>query len=67
MSVLVARAAIVACDFGVAAPALAGECAADQGRVNRLAGAPSAGKAVTDTVLGAVDLGKEISVDDRGE
>ena len=65
MSVSVARAALAALAFGVAAPALAGECPADQVRANPLTGAPTAGKAVTDTVLGAVDLGKEIGVEGR--
>ncbi len=65
MSVLAARAAFAALALAVAAPALAGECPADQVRANPLTGAPTAGKAVTDTVLGAVDLGPEIGVAGR--
>jgi quercetin dioxygenase-like cupin family protein len=46
-----------------AAPALAGECAAPG--TSSLANAPSAPKAVTDDVLGAIDLGQEVGVDGR--
>jgi quercetin dioxygenase-like cupin family protein len=49
----------------VAAPAFAGQCPADQVRANALAGAPTAPKTVTDNVLGAIDLGKEIGVEGR--
>lgn len=55
-------AAAGAIAFG-AAPALAGECAA-AGAMS-LAGAPTAPKAVTDDVLGAIELGPEINVDGR--
>ena len=44
------------------APAVAGQC---QAGTNALANAPTMPKGVTDTVIGAVDLGKEISVDGR--
>jgi quercetin dioxygenase-like cupin family protein len=44
-------------------PALAGECAAP-GK-SSLANAPTAPKAVTDDVLGAIDLGQEVGVDGR--
>lgn len=48
-----------------ATPALAGECPAGQGATNPLVGAPTMPKGVTDTVIGSVDLGAEISVPDR--
>lgn len=48
-----------------ATPALAGECPAGQSAANPLAGAPTMPKGVTDTVIGSVDLGTEISVPDR--
>ena len=51
--------------FGTAAPALAGTCPADQLGNTPLAGAPTKGKDVTDTVIGSVDLGPEIKVDGR--
>ena len=49
--------------FGGATPALAGQCSA--AGVNPLANAPTMPKGVTDTVIGAVDLGPEINVDGR--
>ena len=49
--------------LGGATPAFAGQCSATG--VNALANAPSMPKDVTDTVIGAVDLGKEINVDGR--
>jgi quercetin dioxygenase-like cupin family protein len=48
-----------------ATPALAGECPAGQSATNPLVGAPTMPKGVTDTVIGSVDLGTEISVPDR--
>src|SRR5262245_48625963 len=48
-----------------ATPALAGQCPAGEQGANALANAPTMPKDVTDTVIGAVDLGKEISVDGR--
>ncbi|MFL6750273.1 MAG: cupin domain-containing protein [Sphingomicrobium sp.] len=46
-----------------ASPAMAGQC--QTAGVNPLANAPTMPKDVTDTVIGAVDLGKEINVDGR--
>lgn len=48
-----------------ASPAMAGECPANQVGANALAGAATMPKDVTDTVIGAVDLGPEINVDGR--
>ncbi|MFM9976825.1 MAG: cupin domain-containing protein [Sphingomonadaceae bacterium] len=48
-----------------ATPALAGECPADKAMANPLANAPTMPKGVTDTVIGSIDLGAEISVADR--
>jgi quercetin dioxygenase-like cupin family protein len=48
-----------------AAPAFAGECPAGQMAANPLTGHPTEPKGVTDTVIGSVDLGKEINVADR--
>lgn len=48
-----------------ATPALAGECPVNKGGANALSGAPTAPKGVTDTVIGSVDLGAEINVQDR--
>ena len=48
-----------------ATPALAGDCPAGQGGTNELANHPTMPKGVTDTVIGSVDLGKEIGVADR--
>ena len=56
--------AMAASVFG-ASPALAGSCPADQIGQNPLTGAATKGKDVTDTVIGAVDLGPEIKVDGR--
>lgn len=49
--------------FGSATPALAGQCSI--AGANALANAPTMPKGVTDTVIGAVDLGPEINVDGR--
>jgi len=46
-----------------ATPAFAGQCQTTG--ANPLANAPTSPKDVTDTVIGAVDLGKEINVDGR--
>lgn len=46
-----------------ASPALAGQCAT--AGTNALANAPTMPKGVTDTVIGAVDLGPEINVEGR--
>ena len=58
-----AFALLVATSF--AAPAFAGECPAGQSAANPLANHPTMPKGVTDTVIGSVDLGPEISVPDR--
>lgn len=58
-----AFALLVATSF--ATPAFAGECPAGQSAANTLAGAPTMPKGVTDTVIGSIDLGPEISVPDR--
>lgn len=49
----------------MATPAFAGECPADKAGTNPLAGAATMPKDVTDTVIGAVDLGPEINVSGR--
>ena len=49
--------------IGGANPAMAGQCSA--AGTNALANAPTMPKNVTDTVIGAVDLGSEINVDGR--
>jgi len=48
-----------------AAPAFAGTCPAGKEGENALTGHPTMPKGVTDTVIGSVDLGKEIGVDGR--
>jgi quercetin dioxygenase-like cupin family protein len=50
---------------GAATPAFAGECPAGKSGSNPLSGAATMPKDVTDTVIGAVDLGPEINVDSR--
>lgn len=56
----VAAGIIALAAIGGATPAMAGSH-----HVNALANAPTMPKDVTDTVIGAVDLGKEIGVDGR--
>ncbi|NNM76477.1 cupin [Sphingomonas sp. ID1715] len=56
-------ALLAASAFAGASPAFAGQCTAEG--ANALAGAPTAPKAVTDDVLGSIDLGPEIQVADR--
>ena len=57
----VAAGIIAIAALGGATPAFAGQCSA--AGANALANAPTSPKDVTDTVIGAVDLGKEINVD----
>lgn len=49
----------------VATPALAGQCPAGQERANGLSAAPTMPRAVTDDVVGSIDLGPEIGVAGR--
>ena len=49
----------------LATPALAGECPAGKAGSHSLANAPTMPKGVTDTVIGAIDLGAEIGVPGR--
>ena len=62
---------ILAAAFGIAAmtslstPALAGDCPSGKEVANPLANHPTMPKDVTDTVIGSIDLGKEIGVDGR--
>ena len=60
-------AAIIAASafMGFAAPAFAGQCPAGQAADNPLTGRITEGRAVTDDVLGSIDLGKEIGVAGR--
>ena len=59
----VAAGIIALAAIGSATPAMAGQCSASG--VNPLADAPTMPQGVTDTVIGAVDLGSEIGVDGR--
>lgn len=59
----VAAGIIALAALGNAAPAMAGQCST--AGANSLANAPTMPKDVTDTVIGAVDLGKEINVGGR--
>lgn len=58
-----ATAAIAVAALATATPAAAGQCKA--AGANDLANAPTMPKGVTDTVIGAIDLGAEINVDGR--
>jgi quercetin dioxygenase-like cupin family protein len=60
---LAAAAIAVAAAGSFATPAIAGQCPSPG--MNALANAPMMPKGVTDTVIGAVDLGSEIGVDGR--
>jgi quercetin dioxygenase-like cupin family protein len=51
--------------LGGATPAIAGQCPAGQEEANPLADRATAPKAVTDDVIGSIDLGQEIGVDGR--
>lgn len=51
--------------FAGASPAVAGQCPAGQEVANPLAARETMPKAVTDDVLGSIDLGKEIGVQGR--
>ena len=58
-------AGAIALSAFAAAPALAAECPADQVRANALDGRQTAPRAVTDDVIGSIDLGSEIGVNGR--
>ena len=60
---LATAAIALAASAGFATPALAGQCTAPG--TNALANAPTMPKDVTDTVIGAINLGPEINVDGR--
>lgn len=55
----------IAAAAAFASPAIAGECPPGQSVANPLTGHPTSPKDVTDTTLGAVDLGSEIGVEGR--
>jgi len=59
-----AIAAIMAAAIATA-PAFAGTCPAGQAAANALAGAPTSPVGVTDTVIGSVDLNKELRFADH--
>ena len=60
-----AAAVIAVAAGGFATPAFAGQCPAGQEKTNALADRATAPKAVTDDLLGLIDLGKEIGVQGR--
>ncbi|HEY1124332.1 MAG TPA: cupin domain-containing protein [Sphingobium sp.] len=62
---LMAAALGCAAALTLTAPALAGDCPQGKEMVNPLTGAPTAPVGVTDTVIGSIDLNKEIMVDGR--
>lgn len=53
----------LAATVAFATPAFAGQCTADG--ANALANAPTMPKDVTDTVIGSIDLNKEVGIDGR--
>jgi len=55
----------LAATAGIATPATAAQCPAGQQMANPLANRATEPKAVTDDVLGSIDLGKEIGVNGR--
>ena len=63
LKIKLATAAIAVAGFTAATPALAGQCPTPG--TNALANAPMMPKGVTDTVIGAINLGPEINVDGR--
>lgn len=62
---LTAAVTAMAAALTISAPAFAGDCPSGQDMANPLAGHPTMPKDVTDTVIGAIDLGTEIGVDGR--
>jgi quercetin dioxygenase-like cupin family protein len=62
---LTAATLALAAPFAFATPAMAGDCPSGQEMTNLLANAPTMPKGVTDTVIGAIDLGSEIGVNGR--
>lgn len=62
---LAVAALALAAPLTFAAPAFAGDCPSGQERANPLTARQTMGKDVTDTVIGAIDLAKEIGVAGR--
>lgn len=65
LSIRFAGGAFMALAVFAAAPAFAADCPAGQVRANPLAGRPTAPRAVTDDVVGSIDLASEINVAGR--
>lgn len=55
----------LAAPLAFSAPAYAGDCPTGKEKTNALTGAPTMPKDVTDTVIGSIDLAKEIGVQGR--
>jgi quercetin dioxygenase-like cupin family protein len=55
----------LAAPLAFVAPAYAGDCPSGKEMANALTGAPTMPKDVTDTVIGSIDLGKEIGAQGR--
>lgn len=62
---LVTAALAISASAAFATPALAGDCPSGQEMANTLDGHPTMPQGVTDTVIGSIDLGNEISVNGR--
>jgi quercetin dioxygenase-like cupin family protein len=62
---MTAAAIALAAPLAFTSPALAGDCPSGKEMANALAGHPTMPKDVTDTVIGAIDLGPEIGVEGR--
>jgi quercetin dioxygenase-like cupin family protein len=62
---ITAAALALAAPFAFASPAFAGDCPSGKEMTNALASHPTMPKDVTDTVIGAIDLGSEIGVNGR--
>lgn len=63
--VSIAAGLIAVAAVGGATPALAGQCPTGKESANPLTNRITEGKAVTDDLLGSIDLGKEIGVNGR--
>ncbi len=55
----------LAAPFAFATPAFAGDCPSGKEMANPLTGHPTMPKDVTDTVIGAIDLGSELGIEGR--
>lgn len=62
---LTAAALVLSASAAITTPAIAGDCPSGKEAANALANHPTMPRDVTDTIIGSIDLNKEIGVESR--